>query len=57
MKSSSANVGALAFADLCKNLELTAGAGKLDEARLLLDELLAEHVRVLQALDAQDLAA
>ncbi len=57
LKSSSANVGALAFAELCKNLEQTAAAGKLDEARLLLDELLAGHARVLQALDAQDLAA
>ena len=57
LKSSSANVGALAFADLCKSVELAASAGHLDDACLLLEELLAEHAKVLQALEAQDLAA
>jgi two-component system, sensor histidine kinase and response regulator len=57
LKSSSANVGALAFADLCKDVEQAAAAGQLDHACLLLEELLAEHTQVLQALDAQDLAA
>jgi signal transduction histidine kinase/CheY-like chemotaxis protein len=57
LKSSSANVGALSFADLCRNVELAASNGHLDEACLLLDELFTEHGRVMHALDAQDLAA
>jgi HPt (histidine-containing phosphotransfer) domain-containing protein len=57
LKSSSANVGAMAFADLCKEVELAAAAGKLDHARVLVDGLLAEHRKVLQALDAQNIAA
>jgi signal transduction histidine kinase/CheY-like chemotaxis protein len=57
LKSSSANVGAMAFADLCKEVEVTAAQGKLDQARVLIDGLLAEHQRVLQALDAQNIAA
>src|ERR1700728_1275913 len=54
LKSSSANVGAMAFADLCKDVEVAAAEGKLDQARTLVDDLLAEHKRVLQALDAQN---
>jgi two-component system, sensor histidine kinase and response regulator len=57
LKSSSANVGAMAFADLCKDVEVAAAEGKLDHARVLVDGLLAEHKRVLQALDAQNIAA
>jgi signal transduction histidine kinase/CheY-like chemotaxis protein len=57
LKSSSANVGAMAFADLCKDVELAAAGGNLDHACLLLEELLTEHTKVLQALEAQDLAA
>ena len=57
LKSSSANVGAMAFADLCKDVEAAAAEGKLDHARVLVDGLLAEHRKVLQALDAQNLAA
>ena len=57
LKSSSANVGAMAFADLCKDVEIAAADGKLDCARLLVDELLAEHQKVLQALEAQNIAA
>jgi signal transduction histidine kinase/CheY-like chemotaxis protein len=57
LKSSSANVGAIAFAELCRHLELAAAGGRLDDVALMLEELLAEHTRVLQALDAQDLAA
>ena len=57
LKSSSANVGALAFAELCKNVEQSAAAGQLDDACLLLDALLSEHAKVLRALEAQDLAA
>jgi CheY-like chemotaxis protein len=57
LKSSSANVGAMAFADLCKAVEVAAAQGKVDQARVLIDGLLAEHKKVLQALDAQNIAA
>jgi two-component system sensor histidine kinase/response regulator len=57
LKSSSANVGAMAFADLCKEVEVAAAQGKVDQACLLVDGLLAEHRKVLQALDAQNIAA
>jgi two-component system sensor histidine kinase/response regulator len=57
LKSSSANVGAMAFADLCKDVEVAAAQGKVDHARMLVDGLLAEHKKVLQALDAQNIAA
>jgi signal transduction histidine kinase/DNA-binding response OmpR family regulator len=57
LKSSSANVGAVAFADLCKEVEVAAVEGKLDQARTLVDGLLVEHRKVLQALDAQNIAA
>ena len=57
LKSSSANVGAMAFADLCKDVEVAAAHGRLDQARVLVDGLLAEHKKVLQALDAQNIAA
>ena len=57
LKSSSANIGATAFADICKQVETAAAGGEFDHACLLVEELLAEHQKVLQALDAQDLAA
>jgi signal transduction histidine kinase/CheY-like chemotaxis protein len=57
LKSSSANVGAIAFADLCKEVELAAAQGRLDQAQGLIDELLAEHQKVLHALEAQNIAA
>jgi CheY-like chemotaxis protein len=57
LKSSSANIGALAFADLCKTLELAAAQGRLDEVTLLLGEVYTGHARVLKALDLQDQAA
>jgi len=57
LKSSSANVGAMAFADLCKDVEVAAAEGRLDQARALVDGLLAEHKRVLQALEAQNTMA
>ena len=57
LKSSSANIGATAFADICKQVETAAAGGDFDHACLLLEDLLAEHQKVLQALDAQDLAA
>jgi two-component system, sensor histidine kinase and response regulator len=57
LKSSSANVGAIAFAELCKDVEVAAREGRLDDARVLVERLLAEHTQVLQALEAQNLAA
>ncbi len=57
LKSSSANVGAMAFADLCKDVEVAAAEGKLEQARTLVDGLLTEHKKVLQALDAQNTMA
>ncbi len=57
LKSSSANIGALALADLCKEVELAAAAGSVEHACLLLDGLITEHARVLQALESQELAA
>jgi two-component system sensor histidine kinase/response regulator len=57
LKSCSANVGALGFAELCKDVELAAVGGKLDDARVLVERLLAEYIHVLQALDAQNIAA
>jgi CheY-like chemotaxis protein len=57
LKSCSANVGALAFAELCKEVELAAANGNLDDARVLVERLLAEYIHVLQALDAQNIAA
>jgi CheY-like chemotaxis protein len=57
LKSSSANVGAIAFADLCREVEAAAAAGDMAEARTLVDRLLAQHRQVLQALDEQTMAA
>jgi signal transduction histidine kinase/CheY-like chemotaxis protein len=57
LKSASGNVGASAFADLCKELERAAAAGDLGLACLLLDTLREEHRRVLQALDTPELLA
>jgi two-component system sensor histidine kinase/response regulator len=57
LKSSSANIGANSVADLCRNVELAAASGELDHACLLLEELLTEHRKVLQALDSEQLAA
>jgi signal transduction histidine kinase/CheY-like chemotaxis protein len=57
LKSSSANVGAVAFAELCKDVEVAVAEGKIDYARVLVERLLAEHKLVLQALDAENIAA
>jgi signal transduction histidine kinase/CheY-like chemotaxis protein len=57
LKSCSANVGASAFAELCKDVEVAAAGGNLEEARVVVERLLAEYIHVLQALDAQNIAA
>jgi len=57
LKSSSAHVGAMLLAELCKELELAAAGGKIEAACALIDRLLEEHSHVLQALGAQGIAA
>jgi HPt (histidine-containing phosphotransfer) domain-containing protein len=57
LKSSSANVGAMAFAELCRDVEMAAAEGRLAETRVLVDRLLEEHKQVLEALEAQNIAA
>jgi len=57
LKSSSANVGAIAFADLCRDVEAAAAGGDMAQACTLVERLLAQHRQVLQALDAQTMAA
>jgi signal transduction histidine kinase/DNA-binding response OmpR family regulator len=57
LKSSSANVGALAFAELCKSVELAAVEGRIAEAQGLLPSIEAEHQKVLRALEAEREAA
>jgi signal transduction histidine kinase/CheY-like chemotaxis protein len=57
LKSSSANVGAVVLADLCRDVETAVGDGQLELACLLVERLLAEHRQVLQALDEQSIAA
>jgi signal transduction histidine kinase/CheY-like chemotaxis protein len=46
LKSSSANVGALALSSLCETIELLAGERRLVEARQWIDELQRQHVLV-----------
>jgi two-component system, sensor histidine kinase and response regulator len=57
LKSSSANVGALAFAELCRDLEAAAAGKKIDLARTLAERLLREHQDVLRALRKEEVAA
>jgi two-component system sensor histidine kinase/response regulator len=57
LKSSSANVGALAFAELCRDVEAAAAGGKVDLACALAETLLRAHVDVLQALHKEEIAA
>jgi signal transduction histidine kinase/DNA-binding response OmpR family regulator len=57
LKSSSANVGALAFAELCAELEAAARGGKTTQALALLKKLLVEHRPLLRALEAHSMAA
>jgi signal transduction histidine kinase/CheY-like chemotaxis protein len=57
LKSSSANVGALAFAELCGELEAAANGGRAEPALGFVKKLVAEHRQVLRALEAQSKAA
>jgi two-component system, sensor histidine kinase and response regulator len=57
LRSSSANVGAIVFAELCRDVESAAIKGDKLQATALVDRLLREHRQVLQALDEQTMAA
>ena len=53
LKSSSANVGAMALSRQCAELELAGRSGNLDAARELHPKLAAEHERVQAALNEE----
>ena len=57
LRSSSANVGAMAFSDLCQELEQSAAGDNPGQTRTLVEQVLAEHKQVLEALEAQNIAA
>jgi CheY-like chemotaxis protein len=57
LKSSSANIGAIAFAGLCSEVEAAANAGDAEQTRALVHRVLGEHRQVLRALEAQEIAA
>jgi two-component system sensor histidine kinase/response regulator len=57
LKSSSANIGALAFAELCNEVEAAAKQETIDHACALVKKLLGEHRQVLAALTAPSIAA
>jgi CheY-like chemotaxis protein/HPt (histidine-containing phosphotransfer) domain-containing protein len=53
LKSNGAEFGAMAFSDLCKDLELMAKSGQLDGAAALLDRIEASYESVAAALRAE----
>jgi len=53
LKSSSANIGALGLADLCRELERIGRQGKLENIEQVLSELEKEYHRVLAALQKE----
>jgi CheY-like chemotaxis protein len=57
LKSSSANVGALALAELCANVEAAAREGQVEQALGLVKKLVTEHRQVLRALEVHNAAA
>ena len=57
LKSSSANMGALALSDLCRTLDTGARAGRMDDANRLLRLIEREMVRVRAALDEETATA
>ncbi len=50
LKSSSANVGAMGLADLCKRLETMARENRLDDARAVQEQVEREYALVVEAL-------
>jgi signal transduction histidine kinase/CheY-like chemotaxis protein len=57
LKSSSANVGATALAELAKRLEAMGRAADLSQAASITEQLLAEYQRVVRALQTQRASA
>ena len=57
LKSSSGHVGAVALAEICRELEAAAHEGRLSEACALVERALEEHQLVLRALGEQGIAA
>jgi HPt (histidine-containing phosphotransfer) domain-containing protein len=53
LQSSSANLGALALASLCKDLEITSKTGNVTHAIEILPTLEAEYRAVREALSAE----
>ena len=51
LKSSSANVGAQALSENCRQLETTARDGKLEEARLVFERLRQDYPRVVSEIE------
>lgn len=51
LKSSSANVGALTLAELCRQLEALGKEARLDEAQALFDAVRQEHQRAVTEID------
>ena len=50
LKSSSANVGAIEFADICKQMENAAKRGEIQTCRLLRPEFMDCHAQAMTAL-------
>jgi HPt (histidine-containing phosphotransfer) domain-containing protein len=57
LKSSSGSVGALRLAERCETLENAGRFATLDGADAMLQAIVAEHARVLRALDSLTAAA
>jgi HPt (histidine-containing phosphotransfer) domain-containing protein len=57
LKSSSTNIGALAFAELCNEVEAAAKQETIDHACAPVNKLLGEDRHVLAALTAPSIAA
>jgi CheY-like chemotaxis protein len=57
LKSSSSSVGATRLADLCDTMEMAGRQAKFDGSESLLEKIVAEHARVVRALDSLGAAA
>jgi signal transduction histidine kinase/DNA-binding response OmpR family regulator len=52
LKSSSSSVGATLLAELCDTMEMAGRQAKFDGSESLLEKMVAEHARVVRALDS-----
>jgi two-component system sensor histidine kinase/response regulator len=57
LKSSSSSVGATRLADLCDTMEMAGREAKFDGSESQLEKIVAEHARVVRALDSLSAAA